>query len=443
MLAGMSAPGYGQAVVFGASMAGMLAARVLADRYEQVTVIERDQLPAGADHRRGLPQGHHFHTVLVRGTQVLDSLFPGLMDDLVASGAHRTNLLREARLILAGHELCRADIGNTVQMTRPLLESVVRDRLSGIGGVKIVDRCEATGLRVSGGRVTGARVAHRAGRNAPEVLEANLVVDAMGRTGRAATWLSELGHPAPAEERIKADIVYVSRLVRIPAGLRPADRLVLVGPVPGRPRGFALAAQEDDRWMLTVVGMAGDHPPIDDAGLIEFIASAAPPDVHAAIRAAKPVGEPHMHRFPASIWRHYERLRRFPDGLLAIGDSICGFNPIYGQGMTVAALQADALRECLDRGDHDLPRRFFRKAAKIVRPAWQLNAGGDLALPEIEGRRSLAVRITNRYVARLQRAAEHDAAVAATFIRVAGLLAPPSAMMSPRILTKTIVGGRR
>lgn len=438
----MNAPGNGHAVVCGASMAGMLAARVLADRYERVTVIERDQLPADAQQRRGIPQGHHFHTVLVRGMQVLDSLFPGLVDDLVAAGAHRPNLLGDTRLILAGHELCRADTGHTIQMTRPLLESRVRDRLSEIPHVKIVDRCEAVGPHVTGGRVTGARIAHRTGRTTPELLDADLVVDAMGRAGRTATWLSELGYPTPAEERITADIAYVSCLVHVPEALRPADRLVLVGPVPGRPRGFALAAQEDDQWILTVVGMAGDHPPTDAARLVEFIADAAPPDVHAAIRAAVPVGEPRMHRFPASVRRRYERLRRFPPGLLAFGDSICSFNPIYGQGMTVAALQAVALRECLDSGDHQLAHRFYRKAARIVTPAWQLNAGGDLALPEIKGHRPLATRLVNRYVARLQHVAERDPAVAAAFMNVAGLVTPPSAMFAPRILTKVITGGR-
>lgn len=424
-------------------MAGMLAARALADRYAQVTVIERDEIPAGAHHRRGVPQAHHFHTVLPRGTQALTALFPGLVSELATAGAYRTNLLREARMILSGHELSRADTGNTVQLTRPLLESRVRDRLAGFPGVEIVYQCEAVGLRVIGGRVTGAKVVHRTGQGAPDVLDAELVVDAMGRAGRAATWLSELGYDTPAEDQVKADLTYVSRLVRIPEAVRPRDQLVLVGPVPGRPTGFALAAQEGNRWMLTVVGMAGEHPPMNDAGLVEFVAQAAPPDVHAAIKAAEPVGDLHLHRLPVSVWRHYERLRHFPPGLLAFGDSICSFNPIYGQGMTVAALQAEALRGCLARGDQDLARRFFRAAARIVRPAWQLNAGGDLTLPEIEGHRPLAVRVVNRYVARLQRAAEHDPAVAAAFMKVAGLLVPPSAMMSPRIIAKVIVGGRR
>jgi 2-polyprenyl-6-methoxyphenol hydroxylase-like FAD-dependent oxidoreductase len=433
--------GNGQAVVLGGSMAGMLAARVLAERYERVIVVERDELRADVAHRRGVPQGQHFHTILLRGGEVLDSLFPGLVAELVAAGACRTNLLREARVVLAGHELCRTDAGNTVQLTRPMLERQVRDRLASIANVKIVDGCDAESLLTSGDRVTGVRVVHRAGR-AGSVIEAELVVDAMGRAGRTATWLPTLGFAAPPEERIKADIAYVSRLVRFPDAVRPADRMVLVGAVPGRPRGFILGAQEGDRWMLTVVGMAGDHPPADGVGLVDFLASSAPPDVLAAISAAEPLGDVHTHRFPASVWRHYERLRRFPAGLLAFGDSICSFNPVYGQGMTVAALQADALRRCLVAGDDDLASRFFRAAARIVRPAWQLNAGGDLALPEIEGHRPLALRVLNRYVARLQQVAEHDPVVAAAFVRVAGLRARPSSMMTPGMLVRAITGAR-
>ncbi len=430
-------------MVLGGSMAGMLAARVLADRYERVIVVERDTLAADAEHRRGVPQGHHFHTVLLRGQQAFEALFPGLVDELVEAGAPRTEMLEQARLVLAGHEVCRTHTGNTVQLTRSLLDRHVRDRLTGIPNVKILDGCDAGGLQTSGDRVTGVRVAHRTGRVVLEVLEADLVVDAMGRSGRTATWLPTLGFAPPRAERIKADIAYVSRLVRIPEQVRPADQMVLVGAVPGRPRGFVLGLQEGDRWMLTIVGMAGDHPPTDDAGLLEFVEAAAPPDILAAIKAAEPVSDPHTHRFPTSVWRHYEKLRRLPAGLLAFGDSICSFNPVYGQGMTVAALQAGALRQCLAAGEKDLARRFYRAAAKIVAPAWRLNAGGDLALPEIAGHRPLSLRLTNRYVARLQRIAEHDPVVASAFLRVAGLLAPPSVMMSPRIVAKAIVGGRR
>jgi 2-polyprenyl-6-methoxyphenol hydroxylase-like FAD-dependent oxidoreductase len=271
------------------------------------------------------------------------------------------------------------------------------------------------------------------------VLDADLVVDATGRGGQGTKWLAELGYRPPAEDRITVDIAYTSRLLRLaPGALRP-DGLVLVVPKPGRPTGFAIAAQEGERWMLTAVGMAGNHPPLDDAGLLEFIRQAAPPDVYAAIRDAEPLTEPRRHTFPSSVWRRYERSRT-PAGLVAFGDAICSFNPIYGQGMTVAALEAEALHRCLAAGEEKLARRFYRAAAKVVSPVWQLNAGGDLALPEIPGHRPLTTRLINRYVARLQRAATHDTRLAATFIRVGGLLDPPSAVLAPGTIARVIRG---
>lgn len=432
-----------KAVVLGGSMAGLLAARALADFYERVIVVERDELPAGPAPRRGVPQGRHYHTVLTRGGQVLDSLFPGLVDEFVESGASTPNLLLNARFRLGGYQLATVDTESlAIQLTRPLLEGMVRARLAALTNVKIVDGCETVGLHFAGGRVAGARVVYRASGR-PEVLEADLVVDATGRSGRAVTWLAEQGYPAPAEDRIKVGIAYVTLMLRLDPDIRPAEEMILIGPVPGRPNAFVFAAQEDDRWILTVVGMAGEHPPTDEEGLLEFVRRSAPPDVFEAIRAAESLAEPRVHKFPASLWRRYERLGRFPEGLLVVGDAICSFNPIYGQGMTVAALEAEALQKCLAAGDHGLAQRFFRAAAKIVDPAWKFNARGDLALPEIEGTRPLRTRLTNRYVARLQRIAEHDPAVANAFIRVIGLLEPPSALTRPGILARAIFGGRR
>jgi 2-polyprenyl-6-methoxyphenol hydroxylase-like FAD-dependent oxidoreductase len=421
------------AVVLGGSMGGLLAARALVGHYERVTVVDRDTFPAGPEHRKGVPQGKHFHTVLLRGAEVLDRMFPGLVEDFVAEGVPRSNFVLEATFVLNGQQMVRTDTGaSAIQLTRPLLEGTIRSRLASYPGVKVVDGQEVFDPVFDGGRVTGVRTS--AG-----VLEADLVVDALGRGGRSLRWLADQGFPAPAEDTIDIDTMYVSRLVRPKVPYR--DKLVLVGPVPGRPTGFAYAAQEGDRWMLTVVGMAGDHPPTDEEGFLAFVRRSAPPEVFDSIAAAEPLTELRPHRFPASLRRRYEKLRRFPEGLLVFGDAMCSFNPIYGQGMTVAALEAEALRRCLRQGEHDLARRFFRAAAKIIDPVWQLNAGGDLALPEIPGRRPPVTRAVNRYVARLQRVAGHDPVVAKAFVRTIGLLDPPSSMFAPRVLARVLLGG--
>jgi 2-polyprenyl-6-methoxyphenol hydroxylase-like FAD-dependent oxidoreductase len=372
---------------------------------------------------------------------VLDSLLPGLTEELVDAGAPTVGGL-DVHLVLSGHELSRVDTGmRSIQVTRPMLESAVRARVADIPHVKIVDGQPAVGLRAGAGRVTGVRVA---GQSAEEVVDADLVVDATGRSSRTTTWLTELGYQAPAEDRIRVDMRYVSRMLRLAPDTVAPDLLTLVGPVPGRTRALALARQEGDQWMFTVIGVAGDHPSDTDSdALLNFVKTVAPPEVYAAVRDAEPLTEPRANAFPTSLRRRYERLREFPAGLLVLGDAICSFNPIYGQGMTVAAIEAEILRSCLRAGEHDLARRFFSAAAGAIEPAWRLAAGGDLRLPEIEGHRPLMTRLINRYIGRLHRVAVHDISVSATVRRVGALLDPPSAVLAPRILLRVLLGGRR
>jgi 2-polyprenyl-6-methoxyphenol hydroxylase-like FAD-dependent oxidoreductase len=202
--------------------------------------------------------------------------------------------------------------------------------------------------------------------------------------------------------------------------------------------------EQEDHWILTASGYGAEHhPPTDEDGYLAFIASVAPPDVLAAVRESEPLGKLVTHAFPANKRRRYERLRRFPEGLLVVGDAISSFNPLYGQGMSVAALEAIELRRCLERGGDRLARRYFRAAARIVGPAWDMAVGGDLALPEVPGRRPVAVRIANAYVERLLRAAERDPVVASAFGDVSDLLAPPRHVMRPRILWRVLRGNLR
>jgi len=226
---------------------------------------------------------------------------------------------------------------------------------------------------------------------------------------------------------------YASQQLRIAPGTLK-EGIVLIGPVPGRPTGMALFGCENDTWLFTVSGMAGREPTGERADMIKFAEEFGPPHVLAAVRAAEPLGEVARHRMPSSQWRRYDKMRRFPDGLLVFGDAICSFNPIYGQGMTVAALEASALHGCLRHGDRDLSRRFFRAAAKPIAAAWQLAAGGDLALPEVEGPRPLSVRIANAYMDWVLTACESDAVVAAQFFKVNALVDPPSRLLHPAFI---------
>ena len=223
-------------------------------------------------------------------------------------------------------------------------------------------------------------------------------------------FLEHLGYDRPVEDEVVVRLAYASQLLCIPDGMHK-EIMVVVGPVAGRPTGMVLSANENNTWMFTAFGMVGHRPPADRAGVLTFVEEFTPAPVVSALRCAEPLGDVERYRRPSSRWRRYDKMEHLPVGLLVFGDAICSFNPIYGQGMTVAALEAMALDRCLRRGSHNLAPRFFRAAAKTVSVAWQLAVGGDLALPEVEGPRPLAVRLTSRYVDRVQAAAETNVVI--------------------------------
>lgn len=433
------------AVVVGASVGGLLAAAALAGRYRRVTVVERDVLPAVGEGRRAVPQGRHVHALLPSGERAMEALLPGIAADLVAAGAVPYEPLTEMRFRPGGHLLARASLGlRCLAASRPLIEGHVRRRVAALDGVTIADRRDVVGLIGDGGRVRGVRVLGREEGSVVTELEADLVIGASGRGGRLGAWLEALGFARPREERVRVDLVYASRELRLPVPSIGGDKVVLLAARPGVPRGVSLFAQEHGRWLLTVSGYGAAHrPPADGGAHLAFAAALAPPDVLAALRAAEPLGDVAVHGFPASVRRRWERMERWPAGLVPIGDAIASFNPIYGQGMSVAALEAVALRDCLAAGPGGLERRYARAAARIVDAAWALATGADLALPHVPGPRPARVRVVNAWMRRLLTVAERDPAVAATFMRVAGLLDPPQRLLAPATVARVAAGTLR
>lgn len=431
------------AIVLGASMGGMLAARVLADFYQTVTVVERDVLPDDPTNRRGVPQGRHAHALLRRGGQIIDELFPGILDEMVAAGAPVLDDgdLSNIWVSVGGHHLTRVGTARDRQAmtmyvpSRPFLECHVRRRLRAVQNVTILSGLDAAEITSSAdrNRVTGVRVVNR-DSGAEGELAADLVIDAMGRGAHTPNLLESLGYGRPVEDQIVMRTCYVSQPLRIPPG--SVEQLVLVGAAPGRPTGMFLLGYENDTWIFTVFGMVGHEPPGDLAGMLSFAQEYGPAHVLAAVRAAEPLGEVIRHRMPCSQWRRYDKMRRFPEGLLVCGDAICSFDPIYGQGMTVSALDAVALRDCLVRGRHDLARRYFRAAAKSIGVAWRMGAGSDLAFPEVQGRRSLSMRATNRLADWVLTACESDAVIVEKFFRVNNLIDPPVRLMHPSFISR-------
>jgi 2-polyprenyl-6-methoxyphenol hydroxylase-like FAD-dependent oxidoreductase len=429
-----------RAVVLGASMGGLLAARVLSDFFDTVTVVERDVLPDGPDVRRGVPQGRHLHVLLARGAQILDEFFPGFLDELVADGAPvwDDGELSKLRLSFGGHEVLRSGTitkepkSLAVHMqSRPFLEWHVRRRLQALPNVTILSGHDVAELTSTPdrGRVTGARVVNRDDGSERE-LTADVVMDAMGRGAHTPAFLERLGYGRPVEDHIVMHTHYVSQLLRIAPGTL-SEMLVDIGPAPDRPTGMFLTGYENDTWMFTVFGMVGHEPRRDLAGMLSFAEQYCPAHLIAAIQSAEPIGEVAHHHMPSSQWRRYDKMPQLPEGLLVCGDAICSFNPIYGQGMTVAALEAIALRNCLRGGGADLPRRYFRAAAKPIAVTWQMVASSDLALPGVTGRRPLSMRVATRLLDWALTACESDLVVAVRFFKVNSLIYSPISLLHP------------
>ncbi|MCI0383828.1 NAD(P)/FAD-dependent oxidoreductase [Streptomyces sp. CNQ085] len=445
--------GRSHAVVIGAGLAGLTAARALADAYERVTVLDRDVLPAEPSSRRGVPQSRQLHILLARGAQALEELFPGFLEELLAAGATRADTQTEVHWYLDGRLLCPVPSGVIAYgASRPQVEHHVRARVVALPGVAVREGMEVLGpvTTPDRARVTGVRVRSRTGGPGEEAIPADLVVDASGRGSRAPDWLEELGYPRPRRTRVRADVVYVTRhFRREPHHIGGRSGVALV-PFPGLPRGGALVSERKDRFAAVLFGLQGEEPPTDEAGMLAYAESLPGPDVAEVLRTAEPLNEPVRMRYPASTRHHYEKLDHRPGGLLVTGDALCNFNPTYGQGMTAAAQQAVVLRALLareprerDRNADGLPRRFFRAAAEVVDTPWLLAAGGDLRFPGVEGRRGPADGLLDRYLTRYRAAASVDPVLGRTFLSVAHMLQPPARLMSPGHVLRVLRASRR
>ncbi|MFZ1163882.1 FAD-dependent oxidoreductase [Mycobacterium sp.] len=421
-----------RSVVCGAGMGGLLAARVLSDFYDTVTVIERDKLPDTVDPRRGVPQGRHFHVLWSRGAQELARLFPGIHEDLIAAGAEVCDDgdLSRVSIRLAGHELSREGKFSDPAavrlhlLSRPLLESHVRQRISAIDNVEILDGHDFVDpIAPNSQRVTGAKVVDRE-TGVQRVLDADLLVDAMGRSARTPAFLDGLGYGRPVAERSTTNANYTSLLMRIPDGIIK-ERMTFVVPEPQKPTGGAFSVYEHDTWIFTLTRLADNEPPKDLTGMIRMATQFAPPALLRALKRGEPIGDISVFRYPGAIWRRYDQMDRFPAGFLVFGDAICSTNPIYGQGMTVAALEATALQECLAEGSGDLSRRFFAAAAEQIGPMWASNQFNDLYMDNGDPDKPASTLLLDFRETMLS-AAESSLAVTEKLYRSMNLVDPPT-----------------
>ncbi|KAA1415980.1 FAD-binding monooxygenase [Nocardioides humilatus] len=422
------------AVVIGASMGGLVAAAAVAPYFDRVTVLDHDALPTEPAPRRGVPQGRHAHALQPGGLLALEDLLPGITDDLVAGGGRAGDASGNCGWWIGGGTLARGIAGNVVMgITRPYLEHTVRTRIAALPNVTLRDQTDVVAPLGKDGHVRGVAVTPTGGGTADEI-SADLVIDCSGRVSKLPDWLTGLGLPAPEEERVHCKMSYLTRRWRFANDVMGADVFQVITP-DATPHFGVCILQEDGTYIVTLGGLLDGAPAKTDEAYLAFARALSVGRIADALDGAEPVTEFQPSHFPYSRRRRYDRVATHPVGLLALGDSIASFNPMYGQGMSVAALQAVALRDMLRRGPVD-PKAYYRKAHGLEDVAWKITTSGDLRFDEVEGKRTPDMKFMNSYLDRLTLAARTDPVLAQQFLRVAGFIDPPTAFFKPSVLMR-------
>ena len=442
-----------RAIVIGGSMAGLLTARVLATHFAQVDLVEKDLLPDEPKPRKGVPQGQHPHVLLAQGRLTLETYYPGLTQELIDRGAIPGDIGESVRWFhLGGYKKTFTSGLKGLLMSRPLLEAEVRRRtlqlpnISLRSGYAVRELLTDTSHTVTGVSLepiekTGSPKRLDATRSGAAPERADLVVDASGRGSACLRWLEALGYAPPPEEAINIDLSYATRIYRRPEShsAEPLAYAISSEP-PHSKRAGLIVPVEGNRWMVTLSGMSGDACPLDEAGFLAFAQSLGAPDIYEQIRRAEPLSTVQRYRFPSSRRRHFEQLQTFPEGFLVIGDAVCSFNPLFGQGMTSAILQAQVLDGCLRNRTtlKGLWKPYFNRINQIVTIPWQAVASEDFRYPEVQGRRPAIWALQNSYAEAIHRTSHRDTVVYHAFLEVMNLIRPPQSLLRPAILWRII-----
>jgi 2-polyprenyl-6-methoxyphenol hydroxylase-like FAD-dependent oxidoreductase len=444
-----------RAVVIGGGIAGMCAARVLSEFFDQVILIERDKYPEGVDGRSGVPQSRMFHTLIERGRREVEALFPGFHELMDRRGAPRVSFGFNAALMSPrgwGQPLLFPRI-RSLFTSRGLLECTIRDLFRKVPNAELLEETEVIRLIASprDNRMIcrGVEVRSRGG-GASMCIEGNLIIDASGGNAKSNKWLEQLGLTPPAEEVLDPLLTYTGQWLRMPDGANkwPAQwwwtHGVFIQRVPPDDiRGAHLMKQENDLWLLTLVAGSGQCPPTDPEGTAKFVSELRSPLIAPMLPLFEPTSKMTAYRLSKNRWRHYERWKEELSGYIAIGDAACVFNPNQGQGMSVAAAEAGILRKVLQKTPslEELPRRYFAAQARFQINPWRLAVSNDLRFTSVQGERTPSIQFFNWYRERLARS--QDRKVQQRLGEVDLLLRPVSSLFDPLIVSRALSSATR
>ncbi|MET9407449.1 pyridine nucleotide-disulfide oxidoreductase [Streptomyces sp. NPDC002935] len=436
-----------RAVVIGAGLGGVLAAAALSPVVDEVIMLDRDELPDGPEHRKGLPQGRHAHLLMPGGLAAMEDLVPkiSVREHLLAAGAHEISL--SSGMVALSPEgwfrRWRHSSHHMITSSRALLDWAVRSAVVDNTGNVEIRTAQVVDLIGTARRVHGVRIGTPTD---PTELDADIVIDAGGRGSRILTWLTTLGIVGIDEKRVDTGLVNATRIYRTPPGAEDFPlTMVQANPYLSQPgRSAVIVPIEDNRWMVSLGGSRGGEPPADTEGFLRYTLDLPHPIVGQLISGAEPLTDVFVSHSTSNSRRYLEKAREWPDGLVVLGDALATLNPTYGQGMSVAALGAQALRRQLTHADLAAPgvtRKVQRAAAKIVEPAWSIAVSQDGMYPEVRGgKRTAADRIAGRYARRLTRAATGSYVAASALWDVTGLEAGPARLLRPGTVLAALNG---
>ena len=432
-----------RAVVIGGSIAGLLSARVLADYFEQVIVIDKDKLPQTPQPRRGgVPQSVQPHVLFTKGYRILGDFFPGIESKLDANGALNIDWAREFKHYFGGEwGLTTEHPSDIVSVTcsRYLLEWTIRQELLKLPQIDFLEQSKVAEL------VVNAKAEHIKGvcLHSGKQLDAELVVDASGRSSQASGWLKQIGCTAAPEMVVNPFLGYATRRYKIPDDLDLDWKVLLISQTPPQDNRLGyLAKIEGNELIATLGGYGKDFPPLDDDGFLEFAQSLAQPDFYQAIALCTPSSPIYAHRATANRLRNYEQIK-LPGGFVTLGDAVCALCPVYGQGMTVSALAAEILQSWLDKSaDKPLDNNLFQKQlAKSNSLSWMLATSQDSRFPTTVGGKNnsglfdgLIAGYTNKLISK----SVSEPRLHLLFLEVAHLLRSPLTLYHPKVIWQVL-----
>lgn len=432
-----------KAIVIGGSLGGLLTARALRNHFDEIIILEKDKVNNEPESRKGQPHTKHLHGLLPAGLNAMMHYFPDLLAALKNNGATVVDFAGSMHWYTHGGYRKSFDIGLTaVSASRPLLESMIRERVLAIPGIHLIDQASVKQLITSNDhkKVTGV-VVEQKDKSETASLYGDMVIDVSGRGSRTTQWLRDSDYDVPATSEVKVNVGYTTRMYE----RSPEDPMSKkwIFHTPHAPLEYRIGGAfpiEGNRWIVSMGGWHGEHAELDENAFMEFARSLPMKDIYKIVSTCKPLSEITQYKYLFSLRRHYEKLKRFPAGYLVLGDALCSFNPVYGQGMTSAALQAVALDELLKENisEDKLAKRFFCKAAKIIDIPWDMAVGEDFRFAETTGPRPRTINIINKYVTLVHKATLKDEVVCEAFLKVMSLLKHPTSLFHPKIAWRVL-----